>query len=181
MTNTTNLITTADDLASPAPDPAQEARILKALRSRNFAMLSTVSPAGFPHAAGVQYALAGSEAEPVLYVHTMRSSRKAVNVAADGRVAVVVPVRRLPIGPPFTVQFQGRAEVVAMDSPEIADLLAAGRLGEVSSHGELDEPDGCYLRIVPNRTIHTYGIGVSVVGVARDPLHVGARTTRMGA
>jgi hypothetical protein len=170
-----------DASGHPVDDADQAARVLRALRSRNFAMLATVSSAGFPHAAGVQYALAGSDTAPVLYTHTMRSSRKARNVAAEGRVGVVVPVRRLPVGPPFTLQFQARAEIVEMDSPEIAGLLAGGRLKEVSSHGELDEPDGCYLRIVPNGTIHTYGIGVSAIGVARDPLHVGARTVRLDA
>ena len=164
-------------------DADQDARIIKAVQSRSFAMLSTVSPAGFPHAAGVQYApvlgAAGGPGQLALYVHTMRSSRKARNVAADGRVAVTIPVRKLPVGPPFTIQFQGRAEVVAMDDPEIVDHVAAGRLEKVSSHGELDEPDGCFLRIVANRTVHTYGIGVSAIGVARDPLHHGARSTLM--
>ncbi len=181
-------IPTADtrpsDTGRPLADADQDARILKAIQTRAFALLSTVSPAGFPHAAGVQYDAVvppgGGAADVRLYVHTMGASRKARNVAADDRVAVVIPVRKLPVGPPFTVQFQGRAEVLAMDDPEITDHLAAGRLKAVSSHGELDEPDGCYLRIVPNRVIHTYGIGVSAIGVARDPLHYGARATRLG-
>ncbi len=166
---------------SPQIDAAQEARLLKALHGRSFAVLSTVSPAGFPHAAGVQYVVVDTESGPVLYTHTMRSSRKARNVAADGRIGVVVPVRKLPVGPPFTIQFQGRGEVLAMDDPEIVALLDAGRLKAIASHGELDEPDGCYLRVTPNETIHSYGIGVSAIGVARDPLHVGARSTRLGA
>lgn len=168
---------------SPPVDPEQEARILEAVQGRAFAMLSTVSPGGFPHAAGVQYAAVVPPGRRLgdlaLYSHTMRSSRKARNVAADDRVAVVIPVRKLPVGPPFTIQFQGRGEVLDMDDPEITDLVAAGRLRTVSSHGELDEPDGCYLRIAPGSTVHTYGIGVSVIGVARDPLHSGARSVRL--
>ncbi len=62
-----------------------------------------------------------------------------------------------------------------MDDPEITDLVSGGHLGKITSHGELDEPDGCFLRIVPNGRIHTYGIGVSALALARDPLHVGAR------
>jgi hypothetical protein len=102
-------------------------------------------------------------------------------VAADERVALVIPVRRLPVGPPFNVQFQGRATILASDDPEITALVAAGSLDGVTSHGELDEPDGCFLRIVPNGRVHTYGIGVSAIAVARDPLHVGARSIDLGA
>ena len=157
------------------PEAEQAARVRKAIHSRGFAMVSTVSDAGFPHAAGVLYVPVGDE----LFVHTMRSSRKARNIAADGRVGVVVPVRRLPVGPPFTVQFQGRADVLAMDDPAIVALLDAGSLKKISSHGELDEPDGCFVRIRPTGVVHTYGIGVSALAVAKDPLHNGPRSVRL--
>lgn len=153
-------------------DADQAARVRKAIHSRNFATLSTVSPAGFPHAAGVIYVPVGDD----LYVHTMRSSRKARNVAANDRIGVVVPVRKLPVGPPFTVQFQGRAEVIDMDSPEILALVESGALKKITSHGELDEPDGCFVRIRPTGTVHTYGIGVSAMAVAKDPITNGPRS-----
>lgn len=174
MTNTTNPAVTKTDARADGglDDPAQLRRVRRRLERRSFAMLSTVSPSGFPHAAGVVYELVDDR----LYVHTMRSSRKARNIAADPRVAVVVPDRRMPVGPPFSIQFQARAGVVAMDAPEILALLDAGRLGGIAGHGALDEPDGCFLRILPNRMVHTYGIGVSALAVARDPLHVGPRS-----
>ncbi len=148
----------------------------RAIRRRSFAVLSTVSNAGFPHAAIVVYTAIGT----TLYVSTSRSSRKARNIAADDRVALVVPVRRVPVGPPFAVQFQGRAALLAANDSEILPLFAAGQLRAITRHGELDEPDGCFVRIVPNRRVHTYGLGVSVLAVARDPLHVGAATTELG-
>jgi general stress protein 26 len=152
-------------------DRDQVNRTLRAIQRRSFAVLSTVSSVGFPHAAGVSYSAVGS----TLYVNTHRPSRKARNVAANEHVAVVIPVRRIPIGPPFTVQFQATARVLGMDDPAITALLAAGELKGVTSHGELDEPDGCFLQITPNGRIHTFGIGVSVLAVAKDPLHAGAR------
>ncbi len=153
-------------------DRDQLKRIDRAIASRSFAVLSTCSPAGFPHAAGVLY----DSVDMILYVHTMRSSRKATNVLANQRCAVVIPVRRLPVGPPFTVQYQAKARVLAMDQPEILALLEDGELKGISGHGALDESDGCFLRIEPRGSIHSYGIGVSVMGVARDPLHAGARS-----
>lgn len=166
------MMTTTQDAPSSFDAAGHLERITKAIGSRSFAVLSTVSGAGFPHAAGIAYSAVGT----TLYVNTERSSRKARNVANDDRVAIAIPVRRLPVGPPFTVHFQGRAAVLAMDHPEITALVAAGRLANVICHGELDEPDGCFLRIVPGGRIHSYGIGVSPLAVARDPLHVGART-----
>lgn len=158
-------------------DPEQARRVRKAVHSRSFAVLSTVSEAGFPHAAGVIYAPVGDE----LFVHTKRSSRKARNVASDGRVGVVVPVRRLPVGPPFTVQFQGRGEVLAMDDPAITRLVEDGRLKAITGHGELDMPDGCFLRIRPTGVVHSYGIGVPMLALRKDPIANGPRAVRLDA
>lgn len=156
-------------------------RILDTLAARSFLALATASPAGFPHAAGVSYALGERGAHDdlsdlTLYVNTMRSSRKGRNVEASGRAAIVVPVRKLPVGPPFTIQFQADADVVAPTDPEILDLVGAGRLRAITSHGELDEPDGCFIRLRPRGRVHSYGLGVSAIALACDPLHIGARS-----
>ena len=132
--------------------------------------MSTVSAAGYPHAAGVLFANDGLD----LYVNTQRSSRKARNVAANGRAAVVVPVRKFPVGPAFEVHFQASAVVLAADDPRIVELAERGVLKAITGHGELDDPDTCFLGLRPTGRIHSYGIGAPILGVARDPLHVGA-------
>lgn len=157
-------------------DPAQLARVEKAISTHSFCTVATVSTNLRPHVAGVVYDSTGTR----LYVHTMRSSRKARNIAAHPYVAVTIPVRKLPVGPPFTITFQGTAEVLDMDDPHILELLERRQLGKISGHGALDEPDGCFLRIVPNSTIHSYGIGTPILDVIRDPLHNGARSVELG-
>ena len=82
-----------------------------------------------------------------------------------------IPVRRLPLGPPSSVQFQGGAEILAVDDPEVVRLLAHGQLRSITSHGELDEPDDCFLRITPGGRINTYGLGMPLRQLLRDPLH----------
>lgn len=156
-------------------DEAQAARVRSVISARSFAVLSTVSEAGFPHAAGVLYSAVGT----TLYVNTMRSSRKARNVTTTGRVGVVIPFRKLPVGPPFNVQFQADATVLDRDDPEIISLVRQGELSGITGHGELDEPDGCFLRLTPRGRVHSYGVGVSTWALARDPLHVGARSVRL--
>ena len=77
-------------------DPKQLAKVRHVLRSRNFATLATTSPKGWPHVAGVLYDAVDDE----LWLHTLRSSRKARSIEANPRVAVCVPFRKLPAGPP---------------------------------------------------------------------------------
>ena len=109
----------------------------------------------------------------------MQSSRKARNIAGNPHIGIVEAARRLPVGPPFTVQFQATATILSMDETTIRTLLTEKRLATTSGHGALNEPDGCFLCITPTSVVHTYGIGVPLLGLIKDPLHAGARTTRL--
>ncbi len=157
-------------LATFSPDPEYVARLVA---RRSFANLATVSPRGRSHVAGVLYQYADGD----LYVSTDRSSRKGRNVAANPHVAVTIPVRRIPVGPPSQIQFQATAEVLDSDDPHVRALVEAGKLDAISSHGELDLPDGCVLRITPPARLHTSGLGMSLLHLIRHPLDA-AGTTR---
>jgi Pyridoxamine 5'-phosphate oxidase len=151
--------------------------IFAALAKRSFATLATTSPQHRPHAAAVLYAAV----DDALYVSTQRSSRKARNIAANPHVFVTVPVRRVPFGaPPSTIQFAATAELLAGDDPNVASLARAGRLSAITSHGELDLPDGCIVRILPGSTFHTYGLGMSLRALAKNPLDAAGRVLRPG-
>ena len=176
MTHTDIHTDTPSDLTAPeagTPDPAPPAArvldaadVLATVGRRSFATLATVSPAGHPHSAGVLFALDGA----AFYVSTFRESRKARNVAAEPRVALTVPVPRMPFAPPGTVQLQGRAEVLDLDHPDVLAGAESGALKAVTRHGELELPGGCFLRITPTGRLHTYGIGMSLLQYLRDPL-----------
>lgn len=155
---------------STAPHRLSPDTVLKALDKRTYAVMATTSPAGFPHTAGVLYQLVGTQ----LYTSTMRDSHKARNLAQNPRAAVTVPVRRMPVGaPPSAVQFQATVEILDLDDPELRKLAAAGRLKKVTGHGELELPGGCFLRITPRSRLNTYGLGMSLLQLARDPLNAG--------
>jgi hypothetical protein len=47
---------------------------------------------------------------------------------------------------------------------------ADGSLTAVTSHGELERPGTCFVKISPGRRVRTFGIGVSEVELAADPL-----------
>jgi hypothetical protein len=158
-------MTTTHD-THPSPNLTEQ-DVVRALDKRSFCTLASVSPAGRPHVAGVLYEAVGT----TLYVSTLRSSRKARNVAANGHVGICVPVRRLPVGPPSSLQFQATADVLATDDPHITELAAAGELKGVTGHGELELPGGCFLRITPAHRVNTYGLGMPLRRLLKDPLH----------
>ncbi|MFW2335916.1 hypothetical protein, partial [Ilumatobacter sp.] len=56
----------------------------------------------------------------------------------------------------------------------------AGRLKKITSHGELDEPNGVFIAITPGRRIHSYGLGVPILDLMRDPVHNGPRSVLVG-
>jgi hypothetical protein len=143
--------------------------VLRLLAKRTYCTLASTSPAGQPHVAGVLYAADGV----TLYVSTLRTSRKARNIAANPAVGVVIPVRRLPVGPPSALQFQGHADLLDVDDPAILELAATGTLKKITGHGELHLPGGCFVRITPVRRIHTYGLGMSLRRLIADPLNAG--------
>lgn len=160
------MTTTVTNQSSVRPDAGE---VERAMSRRSFCTLATVSATNWPHAAGVLYEAIGT----TLYVNTLRTSRKAVNIAANPRVGVNIPVRRLPVGPPSSVFFQARAAILDNDDPVIVGLLANGQLRSITGHGELDDARGCFLRITPTRRINTYGLGMSLRRLLRDPLNAG--------
>lgn len=161
---TTHTTLNTSPIPPTRPDPA---KVMRAITQRSFATVASTSPAGHPHVAGVLYEMVGDS----LYVNTLRTSRKARNIADNANVAVAIPIRRVPVGPSSSVQFQGTAEILDVDDPEILDLIDQGSLGPLTDHGELDMPDGCFVKITPKRRIHTYGLGMSLYRLIKDPLN----------
>ena len=160
---TTTMSTTEPTYTVFHPDPQA---IRRAIERRSVATLATTSAAGRPHVATVLYQCT----DDALFVSTDSGSRKARNVAANSLAAVTIAVRRLPVGPPASIQFQTSAEVLSTDDPQIQRLVAAGSLGRITAHGELDLDGACFLRLsLPSRVV-TYALGMSLWRVVRHPL-----------
>jgi hypothetical protein len=146
-----------------------EDQLQRLIARRSFCTLATTSSAGRAHVAGVLYVADGT----TLYVNTLRTSRKARNLAANPRASVCIPVRRLPFGPPSSIQFAATAELLDVDDAGIRSLLAAGTLKPITSHGELDLPDDCFVRLTPALLVTTYGLGMPLRRLIRNPLDAG--------
>jgi hypothetical protein len=141
-------------------------QVWQALARASFAVVSYVTPSGEPRSSGVVY----KTVERRLYVAVAPDSWKAKHVAASGRVAVTVPVRRggilslvAPI-PPATISFQGTAIVHRAGSPQVRSLLK--ELGPLIPKER--QASGSINEIVPEGEFVTYGLGVSLMRM-RDP------------
>jgi nitroimidazol reductase NimA-like FMN-containing flavoprotein (pyridoxamine 5'-phosphate oxidase superfamily) len=147
-------------------------QVWRQLAKASFAVLSYVTPAGEPRSSGVLYKTVGRR----LYIVTAPDSWKARHVAASGRVAVTVPVRRgtllslvLPI-PPATVSFHGTAVVYPADSSQVRPLLR-----ELASLVPQERrASAAVVEVVPGGFFVTYGVGVSLARM-RDPAAARAR------
>lgn len=159
----------------PAFDPVRQLAIArKAIAKQSFCVLATASAEHRPHAVGLLYA--GVDLN--VYVLVGEGTIKVRNIRTNPRVAVCIPVRKYPFGPPMAVQFQGTGEVLAPDDPHIRELLQAGRLKRIAGYGAMDKPDICFVKITPSRRIATYGLGVPLLRLLRD-VGLGARSVEL--
>jgi hypothetical protein len=160
---------------TPAFDQARQVRaVQRAIARHSFCVLATSSAANRPHAVGILYAAVGLD----LYLLIGDDTIKARNIRENPRVAISIPVRTFPFAPPMAVQYQGSAELVPVDDPEIVALLAAGRLKRITGMGALRTPGVVFVRVRPGRRIASYGIGMSMLTLLRD-LTLGARSVEV--
>ncbi|MHB8566884.1 MAG: pyridoxamine 5'-phosphate oxidase family protein [Nitrososphaerales archaeon] len=141
------------------------------IKRKSYGILSTCGKDGAPHSVGVMYATMA--ADPFsLYVVTERKSRKARNIASNKNVIFAIPVpRRLWFIPPSSIQFQVIASIVPFTENVTKAFSASLALREIlkSTERHFEEPDGsCVVEIIPGRFVFTYGLGISVLALARN-------------
>ena len=160
-----------DDRRRVAPRLTSQ-QVWQRVAKASFAVLGYVTPSADPRSSGVVYKTVG----PRLYVAVAPDSWKAKHVAASGRVALTVPVRRggilsliLPI-PPATVSFHATAIVHQPGSREVGSLLK--QLGSLLPAER--QASASIIEVVPEGVFVTYGLGVTLMKM-RDPAAARAR------
>jgi nitroimidazol reductase NimA-like FMN-containing flavoprotein (pyridoxamine 5'-phosphate oxidase superfamily) len=159
--------------------------VLRELRRRDFAVLSTADDQGRPHSVGVEYGV--STRGTALYVMTRRHLRKARDIAANPRVSLVVPLTRrlLWFLPPPCIQFQGRAEILDRDDRGGTETFNTFFMGRriLRMYEELErrgDTRTCFLRITPEPVISTYMVGYSIWEV-RSRMEIGVQEVEVPA
>jgi len=162
---------TAHEDANTGPRLTSE-QIWHALVKASFAVLGYVTPSGEPRSSGVVYKTVGRR----LYVAVAPDSWKAKHVAASGRIAVTVPVRRggllslVASIPPATISFHATAIVQPAGSPQARSLLK--ELGSLIPAER--RASGSIIEVVPEDEFLTYALGIPLRKM-RDPAAAQAR------
>jgi Pyridoxamine 5'-phosphate oxidase len=162
----------AGDGGQPMAARLTSEQVWRQVAKASFAVIGYVTPAGEPRSSGVVYKTVGRR----LYVAVAPDSWKAKDVAASGRVAVTVPVRRggllslvAPI-PPATISFHAAAIVHPAGAPQVRSLLQ--ELGSLIPAER--RTSACVIEILPEGAFVTYGLAVSLSKL-RDPAAARAR------
>jgi hypothetical protein len=143
-------------------------QIWRALGRASFAVLGHITGSGAPRSSGVVYTVFDRR----MFVVVAADGWKARHIAADGRVAVTVPIRRggvmsllFPI-PPATISFPASATVYPANSRQgrevlkhLAHLLPAER-----------QDTGRIVEIRPEGWFVTYGVGVRLMTMRHPEL-----------
>ena len=140
--------------------------VTKALRSRDFAVLTTVGDDGRPDSVAVNYGVSLAGAPFGIYVMTRRHLKKARNIASSPNVSFLVPLTRrlLWFLPPPSLRFQGHAEILDGRDPGGIRTFQSFFMGrqilkkyeEASRRGETRV---CFLKITPDHEVSTYMVG----------------------
>lgn len=148
----------------PFDAAAHRAVTKRELAKASFATLATASDRNRPHVVGIRYALIDGQ----FYMVVHDPSIKVRNIRMNPHVAVSVPVRKVPFFPPYSIQFQGIAEVLALDDPHIRSLIEANAFKRISTRKDLEKPGQVAIRITPGTRVSTYGFGFSPLQIIRD-------------
>ncbi|WXG46274.1 MAG: pyridoxamine 5'-phosphate oxidase family protein [Candidatus Atabeyarchaeum deiterrae] len=141
----------------------------RSLRSKNFGILSTVTPQRRAHSVGVVYGVTPPKLPFSLYLITRPNLRKARNIQMNPNVSFVVPVPHyfLRFVPPSCVQFQGTAEMLPADDRIAIEIFNSSRVLRHSLEHTKTLGKPVFIRITPDERIFCWGIGASVWQIIR--------------
>lgn len=146
-------------------------KIIKKIRKNKFGFLGTVTPEGRPHVAGVMYALSPPGEKISLYIMTGTDVKKTKNIRKNPNITFAIPFPHYIIrfAPDFCIQFQGKAEILPFNDPKAQDAFNQKRLmRRMLKKISLDTQDEIIIRIIPDKKIHGFGLGISLFKLLKN-------------
>ncbi len=152
------------DVESSGEAPFTFTYIEKLLRTKNFGVLTTITPEGKPHSVGVVYAVSPPGEPFCIYLITRPVLKKARNISNNPNVSFVVPFPHyvFRIVPPACIQFQGKANLIPIDNPIAFKVFQASIVLRRSFRHSLNLGESTFIRIVPDNKIFSFGIGANI-------------------
>jgi hypothetical protein len=152
------------DTGSSEKAPFTFAYVERLLRTKNFGILTTITPEGSPHSVGVVYALSPPGEPFCIYLITRPVLKKARNISNNPNVSFVVPFPHYVFRtiPPACIQFQGKANLMPIDNPIAVKLFHSSIVLRRSFRHSLNLGQSIFIRIIPDNKIFSFGIGVNI-------------------
>ncbi|MCL4436257.1 MAG: pyridoxamine 5'-phosphate oxidase family protein [Thaumarchaeota archaeon] len=151
--------------------PFTFAYVEKQLRRKNYGVLSTVTPKGRAHSAGVAYGVSPPGSPLRLYLISRPSLKKPRNIKTNPNVSFTVPFPHylLRMVPPSSIKFQGTAEILSINDPEARQVFNSSLVLRRSLKYDLKIGESIFIRIVPAKKIFSWGLGASICQLLRNP------------
>lgn len=141
----------------------------RSLRSKNFGVLSTVTPLGRAHSVGVVYGVSPPKLPLSLYLISRPNLKKARNIQMNQNVSFVVPFPHyfLRFVPPSCIEFQGKAELLPADNKIANGIFNSSRVLRSSLKHTKMLGNPVFIRVTPDNRIFCWGIGTSTWKIIR--------------
>jgi hypothetical protein len=137
----------------------------KKIRKKTFGILSTVTPMGRPHQAGLVYVISPPESPFRLLMATGLRSAKVKNIQVNPSVSFLVtfPHYYLRFAPAFTVTFRGNADFITIDDNDVQWTFNQKRVPRmIFNLDEKTRENMVIIRIKPEPIVHCFGLGIGI-------------------
>ncbi len=146
--------------------------IEKQMRKKTYGIIGTVDEKNRSHTTGILYGVSHPGDTFAVYVVTGAEYKKTRNIRLNHNVSFAIPFPHhvLSFIPASTISFQGTAEVLPIDDEAaVRSFSSKWILRENVKTGLEGAFDVVFLRIRPDKKIHVYGVGVSMMKMMRNP------------
>ncbi len=151
--------------------PFSFAYVDKQMRRRRFGILSTVTPEGRAHSAGVAYGVSPPALPFCLYLVSRPGLKKARNIKANPNISFAVPLPHyfLRMIPPACIEFQGTAEILPINDSVARQVFNSSIVLRRSLEYDLKIGESIFIKIVPATKIFSWSLGASIWQLLRNP------------
>ncbi|MFX1512457.1 MAG: pyridoxamine 5'-phosphate oxidase family protein [Promethearchaeota archaeon] len=136
------------------------------IRNKTFGVLTTLNQDRTPHTTGILYGVSPTSSKFALYCLTSIEYKKARNIKRNPNVSFLIPFPHYYIrfAPSSTVTFQGEADFVGVNDPEIQDIFSKKRILRliIKEIQQGEQESLTFIRIKPNPKVLCYGLGYNV-------------------
>jgi len=162
------------------PERFSFADVEKELRKKIFGIINTVDTKGRPHSTGIIFGLSAPGDPVAFYVVTQRTAAKVRYIKKNPNVSFIVtfPHHYLRFIPDSTVMVRGKADLLSLDDECFRRAFEQKKMLKMNLQMDPETmAQAVVIRIIPDRTVFCYGIGIGLNEMRKDPTQARYKVT----